>query len=176
MGSSSVVYFATAIGSGRIKLGWTTDIGRRFRSQFTDCPFPIEVLCTVPSDVVHESILHKAMREWRVHKEWFIASPMVLKVASMLASGGRSREVAIKWINTRGLARYQEDEAKYQRYLKRKALSADRYEIERQRRRLEEKARQKAETRERYLKKMREYSRARAARLKAEKLAKLQQS
>jgi hypothetical protein len=94
------VYIAIAEGSGRVKIGKTANRHKRFRTT-TDCPFPIRILCIVPCAVVPESRMHFAFGIFHVHKEWFVASRLVLKFANRIACGGESALSAIAWLEKR---------------------------------------------------------------------------
>jgi hypothetical protein len=68
------VYFMSADGAGRVKIGWTQRVGdaesRRLDLQ-VGCPFPLRPLLTMPSPVTVERRLHFHFRECRTGGEWF---------------------------------------------------------------------------------------------------------
>ena len=77
-----IVYVLRAVGSGRFKVGMTTDPARRFPRHVTDCPFPLEPLMVTWAESVFEHKLHRRLRAHRVHLEWFTESPESLAIVA----------------------------------------------------------------------------------------------
>lgn len=72
-----IVYFLRA--GEFIKIGKTTgDPSSRVAQLQTGCPFPIEVLATMPGGRGREAKLHKKFAALRAHGEWFHASPVLM--------------------------------------------------------------------------------------------------
>ena len=109
--SIEVTYIAIAEGADRIKIGKTFNVTRRLK-QTTDCPFPIRLLCTIPSGIVSEARMHFAFRKFRLHQEWFAASKLILAFAARLAQGDDKAESAVAWLNRRILRIGGQDNAK----------------------------------------------------------------
>lgn len=63
------VYFAYC--AGRIKIGYTTDVGERMRGIATSSPFPVTLLLTIPGTPEDERSYHDMFGEDRTHLEWF---------------------------------------------------------------------------------------------------------
>lgn len=91
----TIVYAISAPGSGRIKIGRTLDIDRRFSSLSTSSPLPLELLghTWLPDDA--EAALHDYLKDDRSHGEWFIATMKVQKVADLIAKGA-AKELALE--------------------------------------------------------------------------------
>jgi hypothetical protein len=89
----TIVYAISAPGSGRIKIGRTLNIDRRFSSLSTASPLPLELLghCWLPDDA--EADLHKYLEDDHSHGEWFIATIKVQEIAALIAAGN-VRELA----------------------------------------------------------------------------------
>ncbi len=72
---AGIVYFVEAVGSGRVKIGWTgQDLARRLDQLRTGCPFPVKLLAAVPGRQRDEQATHVALGADRVHGEWFALS------------------------------------------------------------------------------------------------------
>lgn len=67
------VYFIEAVGSGRVKIGISMDVGGRLEGlgKAAACPFPLALLGTVSADDFGEAELHKRFAEHRIYREWF---------------------------------------------------------------------------------------------------------
>lgn len=68
---SCFVYF---IGDPRrkvVKIGVSTDVGRRLTSIQTGYPYPLSILCVIPGDEVLESELQRIFSPLRTNGEWF---------------------------------------------------------------------------------------------------------
>ena len=75
-----MVYVVEAVGSNRIKIGHTEsrNVKTRVSGLKTGCPFPLEVLATMPGGPSQEYQLHSQFSEYRAVGEWFLlASPVV---------------------------------------------------------------------------------------------------
>ena len=80
------VYIVSAIGSGRIKIGFTAGtLLERMRSFETGCPFPTQALALIPGDRDLEQDLHAAFASHRQHLEWFEDSTEVRTMLAELA-------------------------------------------------------------------------------------------
>lgn len=66
-----VVYLIEAIGLNRVKIGFASEICRRFRQIRTSCPVPIWVLAIVPGSTEMEAGLHQEFADRRRCGEWF---------------------------------------------------------------------------------------------------------
>ncbi len=67
------VYFVEAIGTGRVKIGWSKDIHARMNQIRTGCPVEIAVLLTKRARQSAEFALHRRFADQRVwtNREWF---------------------------------------------------------------------------------------------------------
>jgi hypothetical protein len=84
----SSVYFISAEGSGRIKIGWTDNFEARHKQIQTSSPFPLRVLLNISGDVKRERELHEKFSHLRRHMEWFEAAPELLNYIEHLKRGG----------------------------------------------------------------------------------------
>lgn len=92
------IYFAEAVGTGRIKIGWTKkDPEVRLYGMRTDCPFAVRLLGTIRGTLQDERALHEQFAATRVDpsKEWFFASEELLKMALGGRDGGVDDKDAI---------------------------------------------------------------------------------
>lgn len=68
-----VVYFIGNTEEGCVKIGYSNNVEKRLGQLKTGCPFPIRILCIIPSEspVTLESTLHGKYKKYRLHGEWF---------------------------------------------------------------------------------------------------------
>ena len=71
-----MVYFIRAIGTNRIKIGYTTNIEKRLLAYKTHSPFEVKLercieLGSIEKEKQLEKELHKKYSEQRLHGEWF---------------------------------------------------------------------------------------------------------
>ena len=75
------VYVVSAVGSGRIKIGFTSGtMINRMKGFETGCPFPTKLLAVMPGSRELEKDLHKTFASQRRHLEWFEDSPAIRKL------------------------------------------------------------------------------------------------
>lgn len=67
-----IVYFIHAVGTDRVKIGYTTDFASRFARLSTSSPYPLKLMAVFPGTRWHESEMHRQFSESRVHGEWFL--------------------------------------------------------------------------------------------------------
>lgn len=88
-GKMGLVYFIEAMGCDRIKIGFTasSSASARVRDLQTGCPFPLQVIATLPGSVATEERIHTRFRKFRVmpNAEWFHASPILRAYISRAA-------------------------------------------------------------------------------------------
>lgn len=72
----SVVYFVRS--ANAIKIGVTTDLGKRIASIQTSTPYPVELIAAIPGDKALESELHATFANHRTSGEWFRLSPDIV--------------------------------------------------------------------------------------------------
>lgn len=65
------IYIASAVGSGRYKIGWSKDVKARMAELYTGCPFELEVLNVIEAEREAEGWLHARFKQHRVTGEWF---------------------------------------------------------------------------------------------------------
>lgn len=78
--TKGTIYAIEAIGSGRVKIGWTrTTVERRLRDLQTGCPFPLRVLATTTGLQRDEWKIHRQLRPHLAvaGTEWFHLTPEV---------------------------------------------------------------------------------------------------
>ena len=82
--SVAYVYFIEAVGSGRVKIGRSTDVPKRLYTldKAASSPFPFAFLGAVPESEFCETELHHRFAQYRVHKEWFTLSDEILAFIS----------------------------------------------------------------------------------------------
>jgi integrase len=66
-----VIYFMLAEEFQRLKIGITTNISNRLGMVQNACPSPVKLLRTIPGDISLELRLHRKLRNFRCHGEWF---------------------------------------------------------------------------------------------------------
>lgn len=72
-----IVYFLRA--GDFVKIGKATGAATSRVSQLkTGCPFPIEVVATIPGGYAKEGAIHRRFASIRAHGEWFHATPELL--------------------------------------------------------------------------------------------------
>jgi Meiotically up-regulated gene 113 len=65
------VYFAEAVGTNRIKIGFSVSPDGRVEAGVTWCPHPLRVLKVIPGGREEEQRWHHKYAHLRVHGEWF---------------------------------------------------------------------------------------------------------
>lgn len=82
----TIIYAIHAPASGRIKLGRTMNIERRFSSLCASSPQELVLLghCWMPDDA--EAEIHAFLKEDRCHGEWFTATERVRSIAALIAA------------------------------------------------------------------------------------------
>lgn len=68
-----LVYVLWAEGTVRFKIGYTHGLTVHQRASHieTSSPFPLRILAAKPGTMKREHELHLALRDYRVHREWF---------------------------------------------------------------------------------------------------------
>lgn len=69
------VYFIEALGTKRIKIGWSLNPLSRVEELATASPFPLELIRVIYGDRRTEQWWHQKFENSRVHREWFRATP-----------------------------------------------------------------------------------------------------
>jgi hypothetical protein len=74
------VYFIEAVGTGRIKIGWTAreDVQDRLTELSMQAPVPLRVVVAVRGPRRAEQWLHGRWGRLRVHGEWFVGIDAVV--------------------------------------------------------------------------------------------------
>lgn len=89
-GGAGVVYFVEAVGTGRVKVGFTAGpIGERVASLQTACPVPLVVLATCPGTPDTEKVAHLALEAFRTDGEWFDVTDDLLSYMDTLHGSRR---------------------------------------------------------------------------------------
>lgn len=85
---SKRVYFMKPIGmEGPIKIGCTTQVGRRIENIISWSPFPLEIIHEEFGGHDLERKLHVHFSDLRFHHEWFHAGARLLEAISRLKAG-----------------------------------------------------------------------------------------
>lgn len=88
---NSTVYFLEAVGTARVKIGWSVDFLRRQKDIQACCPVPTQVIHTERGGKPQEKSLHLKFAACRLHGEWFVLSDEIRDyVAHGLHAGGLS--------------------------------------------------------------------------------------
>lgn len=69
---NSGVYIIKAVGTDRVKIGWSQDVDARIRSLQTGCPYQIEVINVIATAPEMERRIHGWLSQYRIHGEWFV--------------------------------------------------------------------------------------------------------
>lgn len=73
------VYFLLAVRSGRIKIGSSADVTKRWYDLSTACPDDIVYLGSIVDPGGLELTLHEKFDEFRIRKEWFTADASIFE-------------------------------------------------------------------------------------------------
>src|SRR5262245_9911338 len=65
------VYAIHAVGTTRVKIGFTTDLEKRLTMLQIGSPFPLELIFKMPGDMTAERKLHRHFQSRCVFGEWF---------------------------------------------------------------------------------------------------------
>lgn len=68
---SECVYFIEAVGSGRVKIGWTKSLLLRLDALTPGCPYPLKVLATIAGSRKEEIKYHHRFVKYHLINEWF---------------------------------------------------------------------------------------------------------
>lgn len=68
-------YFVEGVGTGLVKIGYTTDLDSRFRGLVTMSPVPLQMLAAFRGGRGLEQALHEKFAAIRAHGEWFKDTP-----------------------------------------------------------------------------------------------------
>ena len=91
------VYVIHAIGTNRIKLGFSTKPKERLAGLQTASPFPLQMLACWPGSRAREDRLHRYMNRFRKVGEWFEAEPFCgLKLWELATKGEVTGSVRVK--------------------------------------------------------------------------------
>lgn len=89
-----LVYFAECMtDGGPIKIGLASDVGRRLGEVQVGCPYPIELMGTVPGGREGERLFHRLFSAFRIHGEWFWPDRIVTRtIRTLLQEQKHSRK------------------------------------------------------------------------------------
>jgi hypothetical protein len=71
MESLGYIYFIEAIGTNRIKIGWSTNPNERLDHIASSCPFPVKLIKLIYGDYKTEQLWHQKFKHLRIYREWF---------------------------------------------------------------------------------------------------------
>lgn len=97
------VYVLSAVGSGRVKVGFTTDLSKRIEDMSTGCPFDLEVMAFIGGGRLLEQTLHEALSLHHARREWFHDNDDVRNIVVYTAHA-LFGHVSRVWIETMGPA------------------------------------------------------------------------
>jgi hypothetical protein len=86
--SASSVYFIEC--AGRIKVGYSTNVGRRVRDLATAAPSAVALLGDIAGGLQAEAAIHRRLDAHRLNGEWFLDCPEVREVIADLMQHGVS--------------------------------------------------------------------------------------
>lgn len=89
-----VVYLIRAIGVGKIKVGTTIDMGRRFADLSAMSPVPLEVVRTTDGSYAAEAELHQSAWRHHSHNEWFDEAALPRLLADIDRMEGAAKQIA----------------------------------------------------------------------------------
>lgn len=72
---TGLIYFIEADGLDAIKIGFTTDIGKRLADLKTALPVQLRLIGSVVGPASLEQSIHKSLKEHRITGEWFRRQP-----------------------------------------------------------------------------------------------------
>lgn len=75
--STGHVYFVEAVGTGRVKIGFSDNWRARVNDLQVGCPFPLRRLLVIPGTITLESEMHLRFRDHRIQGEWFTLCPEI---------------------------------------------------------------------------------------------------
>jgi hypothetical protein len=81
------VYFARAVGTEMVKIGWARDVEKRLASLRTACPHDMAIEGCIPGHMQDEKRVHAALASRREKREWFKLSSE--EVASIISDAMR---------------------------------------------------------------------------------------
>lgn len=91
----SYVYFAQVRGGGPIKIGCSCGPKSRIYGLQSWCPVPLDFVCMVEGGRDEEFALHDALKDFRMHSEWFEPNEKLAAIiAGIVASGSLPSFVA----------------------------------------------------------------------------------
>jgi len=90
MNQEGFVYVIHAVGTNRIKIGYTTDLKARLRSLQTAAPFPLQMLANWPGTEARERRVHRYLSQFRKVGEWFEVPPFTVghQIWQLVTQGG----------------------------------------------------------------------------------------
>ncbi|MGH7140454.1 MAG: GIY-YIG nuclease family protein [Pirellulales bacterium] len=74
------VYFIEAVGADRVKIGVSSDVGKRFKQLAASFPGPLRLLGTAAGGRAREASLHRRLADFHIGGEWFHLTPGVRAV------------------------------------------------------------------------------------------------
>lgn len=72
------VYIIHAVGTNRIKIGFTADLKRRLKALQTAAPYPLQMLASWPGTEARERRVHRYLSQFRKVGEWFEVPPFTV--------------------------------------------------------------------------------------------------
>lgn len=80
-----LIYFAAcATQRGPIKIGLASNVSRRLREVQVGCPYPIDLMGTLPGGRAGEALLHRLFSDFKIHGEWFWPDAIVVRTIKAL--------------------------------------------------------------------------------------------
>ncbi|HET6881506.1 MAG TPA: GIY-YIG nuclease family protein [Pirellulales bacterium] len=76
-GTSGEVYFIEAVGADHVKIGISSDVGRRFDQLAASFPGPLKLLGRIAGGRAREASLHRRLANFHIGGEWFHLTPGV---------------------------------------------------------------------------------------------------
>lgn len=76
------VYFIHAPEVARVKIGFATNVASRVNKIRSDSPVPVLLIGQMPGTLADEANMHRRFEAFRINREWFSASPQVMREAA----------------------------------------------------------------------------------------------
>jgi len=88
-----MVYFIQASDErGFIKIGYSRDVYKRLSALQCGSPVGLVILGVIHGSYGTEAAIHKLLKKYRIHSEWFLPSKLVLHYISVLLDVEKSLE------------------------------------------------------------------------------------
>ena len=77
-GDTGNIYFIQCQDTGPIKIGYATNVKRRFSEIQVNCPYTLKLLAFAPGSKLWEDALHQEYRKINTRGEWFLPTEKLM--------------------------------------------------------------------------------------------------